>query len=302
MSSYGEEFFKSLEKIVHEHQVKRDKEAAHYDDIRCEQERLDQELREILDEQESRLQDSLIKSSAREDSLTSLIDDGGGIDSKDNVYIRSNTDAESLESDKLIGDQIKERKSRSSDDGRKSVIDSGRKTKRSDKSKIKRPEWNNDFAIDLSKLSLDDSVEVSYKTGCKISTSDFRDGEIEKTDPTSEVSVDNKNTETAELKISDEQNSKPPRTKKKLGYTPNTFVPNRTLQLRRSGSLSKLSDSKPDYQSGGCRDQSETGSSNVDEQSQGEVVRKPSGKTAHTRSLSRDRAAAKLPPKKPAFR
>lgn len=192
LSSYGEEFFKSLEKIVHEHQVKRDKEAAHYDDIRCEQERLDQELREILDEQESRLQDSLIKSSAREDSLTSLIDDGGGIDSKDNVYIRSNTDAESLESDKLIGDQIKERKSRSSDDGRKSVIDSGRKTKRSDKSKIKRPEWNNDFAIDLSKLSLDDSVEVSYKTGCKISTSDFRDGEIVKTDPTSEVSVDKK--------------------------------------------------------------------------------------------------------------
>lgn len=34
---------------------------------------------------------------------------------------------------------------------------------------------------------------------------------------------------------------KPPKiTKKKLGYVPNTFVPNRTLQLRRSRSLTRL--------------------------------------------------------------
>lgn len=293
LSSYGEEFFRSLEKLVHDHQVKRDREASHNDDIRQEQEKLDLELREILEEQEARLQDSLIKTSVKDDSL---VQD----DDKEKLDIKAKNNSESMHSDKIKTEKEERHRMHSPvvDTSRKSgaTMKSGRK-KKSESSMEKRPEWNNDFTFQFSHLSLDSSEETgSSEFVSQESTPGLKNQDMFKSgndiDLTGDVMKDSN-------LANEEQSTKPSKLKKKPNYIPNTFVPNRTLQLRRSGSLNKLTDPKLEYQIHKTGDQSATGNNKTEEQfTEG---RKPSGKE-QVRAQSRDRAGAKLPPKKPAFR
>ena len=297
LSSYGEKFFTSLEKLVHDHQVKRDREAGHCEDIRLEQERLDQELRDILDEQENRLQDSLLKSAVTDDSTCE--DASTKTDLKDEVCVKSKADLDNIGNDKAktTGSHRKHRKDIKSPDGDSKLdIKSGRKTKRDESLRKKRPEWNNDFTGELTNLSLDDPEEArGNKMENQESAARFKGEGTYMLNPDLNISVEESKSEHVESKSAEELSTKPPRTKKKLGYTPNTFVPNRTLQLRRSGSLNKLSDNKPG-------DKVLTGGSKDEHPTDVEVVRDNSGKTGHVRSQSKDRAGDKLPSKRPAFR
>lgn len=306
LSSYGEEFFSSLEKLVHDHQVKRDREANHIEEIREEQARLDQELREILEEQESRSHDISLNLTGRDDSFEHKQSQNM---SKDIVNIKkeksfhlstSRTEKEIKSKDK----EVRQDENPPALDTRwESNLRSEKKTK-VDSVKQKRPEWNNDFTDDISNMTIDDPesfIEKGSNTGLNQgslsgphSFSGFNNQDMQDSELDTNISGSEANSEPADAKSLNQNDSKPPKSKKKLGYVPNTFVPNRTLQLRRSGSLNRLVESKPDKFS----DQSATGSNKTEEQSR--EGRKTSGKQEHVRSLSRDRA--KLPPKKPAFK
>ena len=318
LSSYGEEFFSSLEKLVYDHQVKRDREADHIDDIREEQARLDQELREILEEQESRLQDLSLKAITRDDSFVqetdySVFKDKVNVKKqKDLEVATSKTETNNFDRYKIKQTESEDRRDLNSpvlDTSRKSDYNSGRKTKR-DSVRQKRPEWNNDFTGEFSNLSIDDPESATEIGSSEAFTQDSVSGQNLFSDLKHQDLLDSKLDSNTELKneltdgkSGNENNSKPPKSKKKTGYTPNTFVPNRTLQLRRSGSLNKLTDSKPDYKTDKLSDQSATGNSKTDEQTrEGREGKMSSGEQEHVRSLSRDRTGAKLPPKKPAFR
>ncbi|XP_060563014.1 uncharacterized protein LOC132722523 [Ruditapes philippinarum] len=77
---------------------------------------------------------------------------------------------------------------------------------------------------------------------------------------------------------------KPPKLKKKkLGYVPNTFVPNKTLQLRRSGSLSRLSSKEESFES--------NQSANERPVSQEEVLTEKIGKQSQGKGFHRSRPA-----------
>ena len=302
LSSYGEEFFSSLEKLVNDHQMKRDREADRIDEIRDEQARLDQELREILEEQESRLHDISLNWTNRDDSFEqkqcqNVFKESESVKGeKDSVLSAGRSNNET-------NNKVKEDRQdvNSPDTGRKSGIKSDRKVKK-DSVKDKRPKWNNDFTGAMSNLSIDETeLDIGSSRGLTQgsvsgthSLSGLKNENVQGS-MDSVISQSEPNSELNEVEFWNRNVSKPPKSKKKPSYTPNTFVPNRTLQLRRSGSLNRLTDSKPDQK---VSDQSTTGSSKTEEQSR--EGRTCSGRQEHVRSLSRDRA--KLPPKKPAFK
>ena len=317
LSSYGEEFFTSLEKLVHDHQVKRDREADRIDHIREEQARLDQELREILEEQESRMHDTSLNWTSRDDSFEhkqnqNVVKDSIDFKREKTLHLSDVKREKTLHlSARETDNETKRRDKEDRKDVNSPVIDtrwesglrSERKTKK-DNVKEKRPEWNNDFTGDMSNMSIDDP-EFSTEQGSNIgltqgslsgphSLSGFKNQDMQGSELDTNISGSELKNELSDAKSWNENDSKPPKSKKMPGYIPNTYVPNRTLQLRRSGSLNRLADSKQDK----LNDQSATGSSKTEEPSR--EGRKSSGKQEHVRSLSRDRA--KLPPKKPAFK
>ena len=313
LSNYGDEFFTSLEKLVHDQQVKRDREVNQCEEIRQEQERLDQELREILDEQESRLQDSLLKSATYDNSMDeeTLIQadplHAGFLKSKTDLGYGDNYRIKSLDSGKKSQGhaddgkvKMEVRKQKDVDKSPDSDKKSGRKTQRESSTKKKRPEWNNDFTGEIANLSLEDTTDAQDN---KVSVSNVREDEMHRLQPDLALSMEEENrTEQNDSQSKVEITTKPPRIKKKLNYTPNTFVPNRTLQLRRTGSLTKLSDSKPDYQTEKSVPHFVSGSSQDEQPTAADFVREDSGKNVRARSLSKDRAGSKIPSKRPAFK
>ena len=297
---------------MHDQQVKRDREVNQREDIRQEQERLDQELRGILDEQESRLQDSLLKSAITDNNMdeNSFIHAdplyGGFIKSKTDLGYGDNDRIKSLDSGKKSQGHADDGKVKMEIRKQTDVVKSpdsdkksGRKTQRESGSKKKRPEWNNDFTGEIANLSLEDTTDAPDN---KESVSCVREDEMHRLQPDLAHTVEENRTEQNDTQSKVEITTKPPRIKKKLNYTPNTFVPNRTLQLRRTGSLTKLSDSKPDYQTEKSVPHFVSGSSQDEQPTAADFVREDSGKNVRARSLSKDRAGSKIPSKRPAFK
>ena len=298
---------------MHDQQVKRDREVNQHEDIRQEQERLDQELREILDEQESRLQDSLLKSAITDNSMDedSVIHadplHGGFIKSKTDLGYGDNDRIKSLDSGKKSQGHADDGKVKMEVRKQRDVVKSpdsdkksGRKTQRESGTKKKRPEWNNDFTGEIANLSLEDTMDALDN---KESVSCVREDEVHRLQPDLAHTVEEENrTEQNDSQSKVEITTKPPRIKKKFNYTPNTFVPNRTLQLRRTGSLTKLSDNKSDYQTEKSVPHFMSGSSQDEQPAAADVVREDSGKNVRARSLSKDRAGSKIPSKRPAFK
>ena len=298
---------------MHDQQVKRDREVNQCEDIRQEQERLDQELREILDEQECRLQDSLLKSAITDNSMDE--DSGIHADPLHAGFLKSKTDLGYGDNDRIKSLDSGKKSQGHADDGKvkmevrkqRDVVKSpdsdkksGRKTQRESGSKKKRPEWNNDFTGEIANLSLEDTTDAPDN---KVSVSNVREDVMHRLQPDLAHTVEEENrTEQNDSQSKVEITTKPPRIKKKLNYTPNTFVPNRTLQLRRTGSLTKLSDSKPDYQMEKSVPHFMSGSSQDEQPKAADFVREDSGKNVRARSLSIDRAGSKLPSKRPAFK
>ncbi|KAH3837019.1 uncharacterized protein LOC127876875 [Dreissena polymorpha] len=252
LSQYGEEFFKVLEKVVKEEQLKRDNEASHVEHLREEQDRLDSQLHQILEEQETR-QQLLMMSSNHDDTdeVASGIMPGGDV-------IMGNT---------LQGSEF-------SDSSRNNLCTSlpnnkplGKSGKLKNKEKpLHKKEWVNiveDPLVDketsfVNTLHRKDFVNDTqdYLLEKNMQDLDINDANISNRLSDAELLAYHKNT-TYELQMkhqglseklpkiedasdmSDISQTKT-KSKKKLGYVPNTFVPNRTLQLRRSGSQSRL--------------------------------------------------------------
>ncbi|WAR00269.1 hypothetical protein MAR_024641, partial [Mya arenaria] len=183
LSQYGDEFFRVLEKIMHEQQCKRDREAEKVDHVRQEQDRLDTNLREILEQQEARLQQISMMSSEHENTDGVMSSDYGQSEQSDNKWTSEmNSSAKQRDLSVEIylpGDSNK---------GQEQVKD------KADNVNVNLPHPNR---LEGRKLP----------------------------------SLDNEPTDSAASKS---------KIKKKLNYVPNTFVPNRTLKLRRSGSQTRL--------------------------------------------------------------
>lgn len=228
MSQYGEEFFQALEKLVYVEQTRRDKEASRIEELRCEQERLDKELREILEEQEAKL-------SRLEPDVT---------------MPESSDTAALIESSKYADPDNKSESNVHNEADRTSVENSGllhppKKVKNKVREKpIHKKEWVSildDESVErgVSNLSLDDMDTLSNRELLNIhrkADTVHEDPQHSRDDDMSKVGLDHSIIPPSGR--SDKTNA--PK-KKKLAYVPNTFVPNRTLQLRRSGSLTRLS-------------------------------------------------------------
>ncbi|XP_052795516.1 uncharacterized protein LOC128228315 [Mya arenaria] len=239
LSQYGDEFFRVLEKIMHEQQCKRDREAEKVDHVRQEQDRLDTNLREILEQQEARLQQISMMSSEHENTDGVMSSDYGQSEQSDNKWTSEmNSSAKQRDLSVEIylpGDSNK---------GQEQVKDKADSKLKKQGKPLHKKEWVNvldhHLERDLSELSVNDQESDTGK---------LSDAELlayhQNTIPDVNVnlphpnrlegrklpSLDNEPTDSAASKS---------KIKKKLNYVPNTFVPNRTLKLRRSGSQTRL--------------------------------------------------------------
>lgn len=248
LSQYGEEFFQALEKLVKDHQLKRDREVSKIEDIVEEQTKLDQQLSELLEEQEAKLPQSNMTSNNEYSDMTT------------SVYEHRNmTSPKDEQDDKFVPEFVEKKKNVV-----KPEQESSRDTSRSDKaetsqwlSQLRSRDQSDRHKAKVKKLHQKEWVDII----------DVAQLQREISDPTQESNeiCDSSDMSNAELfalhandivdplpqenatlifsKDSSNLSDKPPtkhKVKKKLGYTPNTFVPNRTLQLRRSGSLNRV--------------------------------------------------------------
>lgn len=248
LSQYGEEFFEALETLVKDQQLKRDRESQKMEDIVAEQEKLDRELREILEEQESKLPQTTMTSS---------------------VYEHNDiTSSEKVKEDKFVPEFVEKKKKsvekesshgeseRQYDNSNATIWESQLRADEKSEThiakvkKLHKKEWVD--LIDDSQINTGISnFDVNDETGLEANTSrpehQLSDaellafhsqsmGEMSECFPQESLLTDRS-------KILSNMAEKPPakqKSKKKLNYIPNTFVPNRTLQLRRSGSLPRI--------------------------------------------------------------
>lgn len=264
LSQYGEEFFQALEKLVRFEQSRRDKEVSRVEEIKNEQARLDQELRDLLEEQEYKVQQTLMTS--LDSTQTTLMTSSNTVDDSANTRKGSTKESSQTESDTMH---------ESKQDLKKTIP-------RSKEKPLHKKEWVNildDEDIHVEKGISDLSLEHIEKNPHEMSHAELFSYHAN-VDLIQESSVGNA---TCDNKVNETPSTieKPPKVKKKkLGYVPNTFVPNKTLQLRRSGSLSRMSskdetlesqqqisDSRPVSQEGVTLNRTKT-------QTQGKVIQK----------------------------
>lgn len=252
---------------MRDHQQKRDREAGKMEDLRSEQERLDQELRKILEEQESKLPQKHVTSSVHEQDTMSSDNEHSVMVSSvpvnndmisdvsrsfpDNNHIKT---PEFMQHDKFVPEFLeKKKKTCESDQISNNSGDSGRKfEKHSHKIWASQLRGQNDSEHNMKMKQLhkqewvnvfDDSVQSEGQSDPRLLTENLEremsDAEIlahhsNVSDPLPQRSSDVQPfTNLVEKPLKQ-------KVKKKPSYTPNTFVPNRTLQLRKSGSMSRL--------------------------------------------------------------
>lgn len=349
LSQYGDDFFQALESVVKEQQVKRDREANQHEEIRREQNRLDNELRQLLEEQDERQEyltlettdnkwNSNMNDASRESSVrTSRIDA-----SDDAIW----NDSEGIERQKTSMKDRKSQKNSSVDQNSKDrssdasflakdwvgvVDDEIRGTIDSDANKSARTKENRKPLHPKEWVGvLEDKEDDSHKEittgrsskkplhpkdwvgvfnpeeammGLTISDEDetqLSDAELMQRHATSSQGVITIHKQLAQGETSEcpafvsepLQSQKPPVKvkKKKLKYVPNTFIPNRTLQLRRTSSQTRLIE--------------EEGSSNIESTAEKVSsvlpVQQPGPENLLTRSRSSSRELGFT--KRPAFR
>lgn len=191
-SEFGEAFLRELDKKISRSQNIRDKALREQGDLKAQQEKLENELRAVLDEQELKYKEHFKPEPETDIAMPPQDDvvifikptDISVIDNENNVVVVESAMADlNLDSD------------------RKSNLESDRKLK-SRKNYLK-----------LNKEAISDShLDSNYESGMTSESSG-----VDSTLP---------------------PHGKAPKRTKKL--VPSTFVPNRTLQLRRSGSLSNI--------------------------------------------------------------
>lgn len=255
---------------MRDHQQKRDREAGKMEDLRSEQERLDQELRKILEEQESKLPQKHVTSSVHEqDTMSSDNEHSVWVSSvqvhndmisdvsksfHDNNHIKT---PESMKHDKFVPEFLeKKKKTCESDQMSNNSGDSGRKfEKHSHNIWASQLRGQNDSEHDLKMKQLhkqewvnvfDDSVQSEGQSAPRLLTEDMEremsDAELLAHHSNVSDPLPQRTERSSDVQSFTNLAEKPlkQKVKKKPSYTPNTFVPNRTLQLRKSGSMSRL--------------------------------------------------------------
>lgn len=235
LSQFGEDFFYSLDKKVSKCQRNRDRAVKQRADLKEEQEKLEKELRNLLDEQELKYKEhfvdtsrtqinvdvSIVKTSRNEDKQTTSKKEG-------NV---TKTDHSSFENDV----------------NNESMVDSspGQKSKVKNSKSMKK--WNDDVWCPPTF----DNMDFIYKTD--EGSPDIKEENDNMEAVTSELrTLSCTPLETERLEDMNSLDVLPPvgqakqmkKTKPKRNYTPNLVVANRTLQLRRSNSSSKLNEAQ----------------------------------------------------------
>jgi hypothetical protein len=222
-------------------------EAGRIDDIQAEQARLDCELRDLLQEQEARIQQVSMMSAMtspeqevtnQQVSMTSsekVMDDTP-------VNVRSRSAVPNA-----IPDITSEKKESSI---QSAVNENFKQTLRESKLSMKRkPLHTKDWVdiVDIKEVEKE-LTNVTLEPAEK-NVDDMSDAELYHfhTKADSQHAVLEEQSSTCDHAVSRSNDSpsttvqtQKAKTKKKLNYVPNTFVPNRTLQLRRSGSLTRL--------------------------------------------------------------
>ncbi|KAL3866767.1 hypothetical protein ACJMK2_044043 [Sinanodonta woodiana] len=209
LSSYGEEFFRSLDNLVYECQTRRDKEAERMEELKTQHSQLVKELQDLLEEQESK-QHEPNKATSVEDVSMSSVTSRKKLPPCQEPTNKTSTSTPSV--DNTVHFKCQEN------------------YQRHDR------ENSNDILSKMSSLSLSPPESVS-RLNDPIKAKEAI--QTENTELGSNVAASNKGTPTAK-DMSEITDIGAPKPQKKLNYVPNTFVPKRTLRLQRSGSLSKL--------------------------------------------------------------
>ncbi|XP_069137315.1 uncharacterized protein [Argopecten irradians] len=243
LSQFGEEFTKSLDKAVKQSQWSRDKAGRERAEIKEEQQRLEQELRSLLDRQESSFQDMFPPT---DDTLE--------------VTDRTNEDGE------VTPTNYKNREPPAKFDNRFSLQESGQLVNPLAQCTEEISSLSLEGKSSIQGNKRDNSTSTSRGTKPPSSSrngpserkhrSMSRSGNVHRLDSPSgdgETNVGLDGKQPRERSKEEGQLGSltgiPPVVKKTgkvikkdQKYLPNTFVPNRTLKLRRAGSLSSLSD------------------------------------------------------------
>ena len=261
LTQFGEDFFYSLDKLVSKCQRNRDRAVKQRSDLKEEQERLEQELRDLLDEQELKYKEHFVETD-RSDIVEKKINSKKS-PKKDNKIMEESPDnfeAENLSVLK-VDDVLKEteivseRKSRA----RGRVISDDNNIFESDeKLDLKsRGKWNDDTDCPATF----DNMNFIYASANKGNIDEMCSSDVDEIDIVTiglrnvscTPSETNKGPALESQKSFDVlppvgQSKQPKKTKSKRNYTPNLVVPNRTLMLRRSDSLSKLNESSVKFE------------------------------------------------------
>lgn len=238
MSQFGEDFFYSLDKMVSKCQRNRDKAVKQRADLKQEQEKLEEELRNLLDEQELKYKEHFIDTSRTEykEDVSNVIPskkENTKIVGKEGIVVK--TDCPSIELDV----HTESLESSSADN-----LSKKNTSKQSSKSLKK---WNDDTSCPPTF----DGMDFIYKSKEETTTVTEGEGEDMEGVLMGIRALSCSPLQTERLEEINSLNVLPPvgkqmkkTTKPKRNYTPNLVVANRTLQLRRSNSSSKINESQ----------------------------------------------------------
>ena len=286
----------ALEKLVKEQQAKRDMEALKSTDIKSEQEKLDFELREILQEQEHRLQQKLMTSSVSDhsDFSTSMFQES---QTKDTSFKEDLTYQADCTVSLKHRNQSPGLTNRSEHDNASSS--SSRKSKKSSTNKpLHSKEWVNIIEGEkgFEEQDVDQNILPELSDKELLAHDALKDKEtyeyLNPDNSTSEIVDHHRTGDNSQV----EQNlGTKQKTKKKLNYIPNTFVPNRTLKLLRSGSLTRINKES-------CETSATSGESGARPAVAKDTMKSQTVKVCTQITSQRENSAPKMPAKRPAFR
>ncbi|XP_052102124.1 uncharacterized protein LOC127735799 [Mytilus californianus] len=292
LTQFGEDFFYSLDKLVSKCQRNRDKAVKQRTDLKKEQEQLEQELRNLLDEQELKYREHFVETDR------TIINEKrtNKISPQRNNYLNE----QNVSKTKSKQSPVSKRETNNENgfvefpsvEREKSKYIEEDISEQDDENNLKnRNKWN----VDTSCPPTFDNMEFIYTNQNNMDKHTGSESETE-SETASIQEMANAPKESATPTFDSQKAfdvlppvglSKQPK-KTKRNYVPNLVVPNRTLQLRRSGSLSKMNDTSEQYL------QSEPQETNEQLESDGSLSKT---KLVRSRSSSKDRI--NIPQKKP---
>ncbi|XP_076104870.1 uncharacterized protein LOC143073320 [Mytilus galloprovincialis] len=293
LTQFGEDFFYSLDKLVSKCQRNRDKNVKQRTDLKEEQEQLEQELRNLLDEQELKYREHFVETERTD------INDTNKRTNKISPQRNNYLNEQNVSKTKSKHSPVAKRETSKENDHVEFPSVEKEKSEYIDKDTSEQDDENdlknrNKWNVDTSCPPTFDNMEFIYTNQTKMDNQTGSDSETEA--ETANLHEMPKESETPTFESQKSLDVLPPvglskqpkKTKTKKNYVPNLVVPNRTLELRRSGSLSKINNTSEQYL------KSEPQETNEHCESDGSV-----GKIKLVRSRSSSKDRMNIPQKKP---